>query len=225
MRSIVLMLAGVIFTLLMPAAAVHAEELEPAAAEEGIYDIAMLQTGYTDIEQTPVIPGTEAVPELAAEDAALILEAVLTNPEFFPAPLTESGSAWNGSQWVTTADFPWLMPAEYEALKSQLSSRIWAGEVLNRYDGINYGPSGKESYYNLDMSLVVANMHAMGFAGEYWVRDDGVKMFGPYIMCAANLSVHPRGSLVESSLGTCIVCDTGSFAYRNPNMLDIAVSW
>ena len=50
-------------------------------------------------------------------------------------------------------------------------------------------------------------------------------MLGDYIMCAANLRVHPRGSLVESSLGTCIVCDTGGFASRNSNQLDIAVTW
>lgn len=105
------------------------------------------------------------------------------------------------------------------------TSYSWTGSVLTAASGVNYGPSGKETYYNLDMSLVVANMHAMGFSGEYWVRDDGVKMFGDYIMCAANLDVHPRGSLVESSLGTCIVCDTGGFAYYDPYQLDIAVTW
>ena len=225
MRSIVLTLAAAVLALSLPAVTVNAEELEPAAAEESIYDIGMLQSGNFGSEQAVTIPETEASVETVPVDAAAILETVLADTAAYPTILTECGSAWNGSQWVTTADYPWLMPAEYEALKSQLSSRIWAGDVLNSYDGINYGPSGKESYYNLDMSLVVANMHAMGFAGEYWVRDDGVKLFGQYIICAANLSVHPRGSLVESSLGTCIVCDTGTFAYRNPNMLDIAVSW
>ena len=32
-------------------------------------------------------------------------------------------------------------------------------------------------------------------------------------------------SLVESSLGTCIVCDTGGFASGNSQQLDIAVTW
>jgi hypothetical protein len=50
-------------------------------------------------------------------------------------------------------------------------------------------------------------------------------MLGDYIMCAANLDVFPRGTLVESSLGTCIVCDTGGFAAKNPYQLDIAVAW
>ena len=44
-------------------------------------------------------------------------------------------------------------------------------------------------------------------------------------MCAANLDVHPRGSLVETSLGTAIVVDTGGFADSNPNQIDIAVNW
>ena len=99
------------------------------------------------------------------------------------------------------------------------------GPVLNPVSGTVMGPSGKETYYNLDMSGVISIMRSMGNNDEYWVREDGVKMLGDYIMCAANLDVHPRGSLVESSLGTCIVCDTGGFAYENPYQLDIAVTW
>ncbi len=105
------------------------------------------------------------------------------------------------------------------------SKSDWDGPVLNSFNGTVMGPSGKETYYNLDMSGVVQIMRSMGNTDEYWVREDGCKMLGDYIMCAANLSVHPRGSLVESSLGTCIVCDTGGFAAYNPNQLDIAVTW
>ena len=104
-------------------------------------------------------------------------------------------------------------------------SEKWDGPVLNAFNGTVQGPSGKETYYNLDMSGIVDIMRSMGNDDEYWVREDGCKMLGDYIMCAANLDVHPRGSLVESSLGTCIVCDTGGFAYANPNQLDIAVTW
>ncbi len=101
----------------------------------------------------------------------------------------------------------------------------YTGPVLNPFNGTIMGPSGKETYYNLDMSGVISIMRSMGNTDEYWVREDGVKMLGDYIMCAANLDVHPRGSLVESSLGTCIVCDTGGFAYENAYQLDIAVTW
>lgn len=96
---------------------------------------------------------------------------------------------------------------------------------LNKHRGTVLGPSGKETYYNLNMSRVVKNMHAKGFTGEYWVRDDGAKMMGQYVMVAANLNVHPRGSLVETSLGTGVVADTGLFAKYNPTQIDIATAW
>ena len=75
------------------------------------------------------------------------------------------------------------------------------------------------------MSGVVNIMRGMGNTDEYWVREDGCKMLGDYIMVAANLDLHPRGSIVETSLGEGIVCDTGGFAQNNPTQLDIAVTW
>jgi hypothetical protein len=101
----------------------------------------------------------------------------------------------------------------------------WKGPVLSKGRGVNYGPSGKETYYNLNMSGVVNIMRSMGYTGEYWVRDDGCKMLGEYIMVAANLNLRPRGSIVETSLGDAIVCDTGGFAKRNPTQIDVAVTW
>ena len=99
------------------------------------------------------------------------------------------------------------------------------GAVLNPTMGVVYGPSGKETYYNLDMSGVLNIMRGMGNSDQYWVREDGAKMLGDYVIVAANLDNHPRGSLVETSLGTGIVCDTGGFAYQDPNQIDIATAW
>ena len=65
-------------------------------------------------------------------------------------------------------------------------------------------------------------MRNMGNSDPYWVRDDGVKMLGDYVMVAADLQEHPRGSIVESSLGTSIVVDTGCL---EKDQLDIAVDW
>ncbi len=104
----------------------------------------------------------------------------------------------------------------------------WDGPVLNSYIGTIEGPSGKETYYNLPMGGVIDIMRNAGFSEEeypYWVRDDGCKMLGDYIMVAADLSIRPRGSLVDCSLGKAIVCDTGEFIYSNPYQLDIAVTW
>lgn len=102
----------------------------------------------------------------------------------------------------------------------------WTGAVLSRSAGAVQGPSGKETYYNLDMSVIISIMSAYGYSSsDYWVRDDGVKMLGSYVMCAANFTLRPRGSLVETSLGTAIVCDTGGFATGNPTQIDIATAW
>ena len=110
-------------------------------------------------------------------------------------------------------------PAIYE------EEHRWKGPVLSKSRGTVTGPSGKETYYNLNMTGVVNIMRRMGNNDEYWVRDDGVKMLGDYVMVAANLNLRPRGSLVETSLGTAIVCDTGGFASRNPTQIDVAVTW
>lgn len=91
--------------------------------------------------------------------------------------------------------------------------------------GVFYGPSGKETYYNLDISGFISIMRGMGNNDEYWVRMDGAKMLGDYIMVAADLNKHPRGSIVETSLGQGIVCDTGSFTYTSDTQLDIATNW
>lgn len=99
------------------------------------------------------------------------------------------------------------------------------GSVLNRVDGVNNGPSGKETYYNLPMGGVVQIMRSMGNNDPYWVREDGVKMLGDYVMVAAHLPTRPRGSLIMTSLGMGIVCDTGTFALSNHLQLDIAVAW
>ena len=99
------------------------------------------------------------------------------------------------------------------------------GSCLTPSGGVYYGPTGKETYYNLDMNGVVSNAQAQGIQGEYWIREDGVKMYGDYVIVAANLDTHPRCSTVETSLCTGIVLDTGGFAASDPNQVDIAVDW
>ena len=107
----------------------------------------------------------------------------------------------------------------------EYSTSVYDGSVLTASSGVNYYGSQRETYYNLDMSGCVNIMRGMGNTDEYWVREDGVKMLGSYVMCAANLNIHPRGSLVETSLGTAIVVDTGGFADSDPYQVDIAVTW
>ena len=99
------------------------------------------------------------------------------------------------------------------------------GPCLTATGGVFNGPSGLETYYNMDMSVIVQVAHSNGISGEYWIRSDGAKMLGNYIMCACNRSVHPYGTLVQTSLGTGISLDTGGFAANNPTQIDIATNW
>lgn len=114
-----------------------------------------------------------------------------------------------------------------KAINTQPSLMQYVGyeNGLSASAGVFYGPSGKETYYNLDMSSVISIMRGMGNNDEYWIRLDGAKMLGDYVIVAANLGKHPRGSIVETSLGQGIVCDTGSFTYTSDTQLDIATNW
>lgn len=104
-------------------------------------------------------------------------------------------------------------------------SRRISAEHLTRQRGVFEGPSGKESFYNLPMGGVIRRMGALGFNYPYTVRDDGVKCLGPYVMCAADLSIRPKGTILQTSLGPAIVCDTGTFVNQNRYQIDIATTW
>lgn len=118
--------------------------------------------------------------------------------------------------------------AEAQENSARTWGGTWSGAVLSKGRGTITGPSGKETYYNLNMSGVVRIMRGMGFTEElypYEVRDDGVKTLGGYVMVAAHLGIRPRGTFIMTSRGIGLVCDTGGFARRNPTQLDLAVTW
>lgn len=99
---------------------------------------------------------------------------------------------------------------------------------LTKSGGVFQGPSGKETYYNLPMGQVINNMRSLGYSVEeypFTIRVDGAKCLGPYVIAAANLNLRPRGTIVETSLGMAIVCDTGGFAASNTYQLDLATDW
>lgn len=104
----------------------------------------------------------------------------------------------------------------------------WEGPILTKEKGGNMGPAGRETYYNLNMNGCIATMRRLGYSEEeypYWVRDDGAKMFGRYVMIAANWKIRPLGTVIETSLGWSIVVDTGDFVAEYPYGVDIAVDW
>lgn len=99
---------------------------------------------------------------------------------------------------------------------------------LTKSGGVFQGPSGKETYYNLPMGNVINYMRDLGYSVEeypFWIREDGAKMLGDYCMAACNLNIRPKGTIIETSLGMAIVCDTGSFASYNATQIDLATDW
>lgn len=92
-----------------------------------------------------------------------------------------------------------------------------SGGKLTAQGGVNYYNNQKETYYNLDMSGVISNAQAQGIEGDYWVRNDGVKMYGDYVIVA---SQHDKGTVIDTSLGQGIVLD-----YCPSNSVDIATNW
>lgn len=107
----------------------------------------------------------------------------------------------------------------------QEQNPVPSGAHLTPEGGVFYFGNQLETYYNLDMSVIVQVAHSNGIGGEYWVREDGCKMLGNYIMLACNRDVHPYGSIVQTSLGAGISLDTGGFAANNPYQVDIATTW
>ena len=169
-------------------------------------DATITDATETDVTEEVTTEEVTKEPEVEKEEKEDILIAASA-----PVPTTEA-----------TTEAPVAPAPQPEQPKYEPQS----GDCLTKSGGVYYGPSGKETYYNLNMNGVVSNAQNMGIEGEYWVREDGCKMYGDYVICAADLNVHPRGSLVESSLGTCIVLDTGGFTTNGSGVaLDIAVDW
>lgn len=112
--------------------------------------------------------------------------------------------------------------------ESQTVEYVWNGPTWDTYKGLNmHGPSGPETGYNLPMEGVVYLMRQAGYTEEewpYWVREDGLKMFGDYVMVGAYLPLRPKGTVIPTSRGMGIVVDTGYFAY-GPYQLDLAFAW
>lgn len=167
------------------------------------------------------------VEEATASDAVLSIEIndyLLLEEPYYP---TEVIIAAEENQY----ELPGVIKSiPYEIYEEEYKPKVNPPmeEHLTKRGGVFYGPSGKEKYYNLNMSGVVTTMRNSGYSSEeypYWVREDGAKMLGDYVMVAADLSVYPRGSIVETSLGTGLVCDKCVGATYGDTVLDLAVNW
>lgn len=135
---------------------------------------------------------------------------------------------------VTPVDIQWAY-VEYDGISGYISMSCLADsfeytecynyEMLNTINGRVAGPSGNETYYNEDMSFIVGRLQRLGYSGEYWVRADGVKMFGDYVMVAAAFDDRPIGTIIQTTRGVAIVCDTGKYIEWDWTGIDVATNW
>ena len=186
------------------------------------------ESDIPDCTEIEVAVDAASVPVPTITDAVADNVATHATTNTYSAPLVATGT-----KTVKDVEEEKARKKAEEEAKNSESSRTatavtytYTGSILTKSKGTNNGPSGKETYYNLNMSRVVAAMSRYGYSSsDYWVRADGVKMLGNYVMVAASYTKHPKGSLVSTSLGTGIVCDTGGFAASNPTQIDIATNW
>ena len=194
----------------------------PGEADEATVDPLVI----TEADETMYVSTSLNVREGASTESEIIDTVAITTPVEVTGYV--EGENWaqidyNGQEAFVSTDY---LVESVEHIEYDTYNETWDGSTLAKGIGTVQGPSGKETYYNMPMQGVIRIMqNQLGNYSEYWVRSDGVKMYGDYIMVAANLNVHPRGTLVETSLGTGIVCDTGEFAASNPTQIDVAVAW
>lgn len=205
-------------------------------------DVTNLSAGATTVSIVETINTNELVEDTEGDNISSSIGYTTTAVNIRSTPSTESDIItkydFNDQieYYTNGEDASWgliLNPTEEEECGyicldyvSDEEQYEWNGPVLNSYDGTVIGPHGKETYYNLNMSKVVSYMADLGYNDNYWVRSDGAKMLGDYVMIAANLNVYPKGTIIETSLGKGIVCDTGDFTTMNNGVVfDIAVDW
>ena len=210
---------GIVGTVL-----VEKQDVQKEVTMEIATDTDATETDATITDATE----TDVTEEVTTEEVTTeeVTEEVTEEPEVEKEEKEDILSAASAPAPVPTTETTTEAPVAPAPQPEQPKYEPQSGDCLTKSGGVYYGPSGKETYYNLNMNGVVSNAQNMGIEGEYWVREDGCKMYGDYVICAADLNVYPRGSLVESSLGTCIVLDTGGFATNGSGVaLDIAVDW
>lgn len=178
------------------------------------------KTGSTTAGAVPYIVPTlsdfEPIEERAAE-VEIAEETVVETVDETPTEETPSETPVNASQSPEEVTVEEILTEDIETPYS----------VLNKRMGVNYFNGQKETYYNLRMTGVIKLLDDMGIPhGEYWIRDDGAKMLGEYIMLATDTNRIPKGTIWETSLGTGMIVDHCSGSESYPGVwIDVAVNW
>lgn len=182
------------------------------------------KTGSTTAGAVPYIVPTlsdfESIEERATEveiAEETVVESVDESVDETPTEETPSETPVNASQSPEEVTVEEILTEDIETPYS----------VLNKRMGVNYFNGQKETYYNLRMTGVIKLLDDMGIPhGEYWIRDDGAKMLGDYIMLATDTNRIPKGTIWETSLGTGMIVDHCSGSESYPGVwIDVAVNW
>ncbi|MBE6158284.1 MAG: hypothetical protein E7159_00440 [Firmicutes bacterium] len=159
------------------------------------------------------------------------VESIVVNQEVdYPNEIVSSVTTGIVSKGEYTVEF------DSHNVASFVVNGEYEDNELNSYDGfVEYGPSGAyETYYDADvicdvgMDNCVKYMRDLGYSEEeypYYIREDGVRMFGDYVMVAADTNILPKGTMIDTSLGMGMVCDHCESSESNPRQIDIAVNW
>lgn len=195
---------------------------EETTSEEETTTAAVTASVFAGVD--PVQETTEETTEVPSYSAEEIARYVLDNGINGDERKAYLGERYEEVQkWI---DENYVPPVKSVSTPSQQDVNTGydypTGDVLTPSAGVCYFNGHMETYYNLPMGGVIDIMYSLGYSGDYWVRSDGCKMFGDYIMVAADFGWLPRGSVVLTSLGWGMVCDTGA---GGSNWLDIATCW
>lgn len=117
------------------------------------------------------------------------------------------------------------MTRSIKRLKGIATQTLLALTVLTAVKGVNNFMGHTESWYNLKMTKVVQRADEYyGLSNAYAIREDGVKTYNGFAICAGNFEVHPYGSVIDTSLGTGLILDhTGKGTDKT--LIDIATNW
>lgn len=167
--------------------------------------------------------GAEMSTQSAEETESDVTDNVMTLSK--DALGTEIQDVEGMTETEASPDYSDITETEIEEMSNDTTHYMEPGKTIDPVCGVFQGPWLKETYYNLDMSYCIEIMKVhFGIDKGYWVREDGVKMYGDYIMVAADTNVYPKGSIVETSLGRAMVVDHCEAAEWCPEF-DIAVTW
>ena len=196
----------------------NAEDNEPEVPK--IYNVSLVEVPKITLSTESVLTSEQGIDEvIIADEIEDSTEQSDTSEESQDIVVVESHEAI-----ITPAEDT---PESMETGIVIPFENVAGPEHITKQSGTFAGPSGKETYYNLNMSGCVSIMRNLGYSeDEYpvWTRDDGVKMFGYYVMVAANTYAYPKGTVIETSMGTAMVVDHCVRA-ESEQLLDIAVTW